>query len=263
MRSNEDNYIFRDENDFFKIAVKSVIGDRKEQQDSCGYELNESISMAVVCDGMGGYENGKLVSSSAVDGFIDIFHSIDSESDLFGMLCSAAASLDEKAVELSKINSENGLAGTTISAAVFMQRNMYWLSVGDSRIYVKRGDEFVQITRDHNFGMVEDGKISKEAAGINSGENYKREVLISFLGTGGLPIADCNETPLFLKSNDRILITTDGLYKVLSDDEIFNIINNFSDEVDALNALDTKAIKMAKRKKVSRDNTTVVILTVK
>lgn len=263
MHLDKDNYVVRDENEFFRFAVKSVIGDRKEQQDSCGYELNESKSTVVVCDGMGGYENGKLMSSSAVDNFMDIFHELKGEAELFDILCKSAPELDKKIVELSEANSENRLAGTTISAAVFMQRNMYWLSVGDSRIYVKRADEFVQITRDHNFGMVEDGKIAKESFDTDCDEICKREVLISFLGAGNLPVIDCNEAPFFLKSNDRVLIMSDGLYKILSDDEIFSIVDNFSDEVDALNALDIKAAKAARRENIKRDNTTVAILTVK
>ena len=66
---------------------------------------------------------------------------------------------------------------------------------------------------------------------------------MSFLGVNGLPYIDSNSKPFEVKSGDRILLTTDGMYRLLSDDSIKNIIMNFENISETLDAIETKAVR--------------------
>jgi len=142
---------------------------------------------------------------------------------------------------------------------------LFWCSVGDSRAYLLRGEEFVQLTQDQNYGTVLNEQLK---SGIIDRERYEREsvhseALISYLGMGNLSLIDYNNTPLKLESKDKIVIMSDGLYKQVPLEDIRRVIVNFKDSGEALRALDTKTEKAARRKEKSRDNMTVAIISVK
>ena len=66
-----------------------------------------------------------------------------------------------------------------------------------------------------------------------------------------------------LIKEDKILLMSDGLYKLVSNDEIKRILSNFSNIEDALKALEIKAQKAARSKNVNRDNMTVALVKIK
>ena len=142
---------------------------------------------------------------------------------------------------------------------------MQWVSVGASRIYFYRNEELIQLTKDHNYltqlqYRMEKGEITADEF---ESEKSKGEVLVSFMGVGGLSMIDCNAIPLALASGDEILMTTDGLYRLLDDSEICNILLNFKNINEALQALESKARRAAKHKNMSRDNMTVTLIKIK
>ena len=92
---------------------------------------------------------------------------------------------------------------------------MYWVSAGDSRIYVLRAGQMVQITTDHNYffqlnEMLRNGEIDREQYRIEAQEG---EALISYVGMGGLQWKDISRAPFVLRPKDTILICSDGLYR--------------------------------------------------
>ena len=72
-----------------------------------------------------------------------------------------------------------------------------------------------------------------------------------------------NTSPLPLKSGDRIVLMTDGLYKLVPEDQIRAVAENFSKITDALEAYEAKAAKAAKNNNIRRDNMTVAVIRVK
>ena len=93
-------------------------------------------------------------------------------------------------------------------------------------------------------------------------EMGRGEALISYLGIGELSLIDYNSTPLSLESGDKIILMTDGLYKTVPETEIQQILENFRNSAEALQALDKLASKTAKAKRFSRDNLTAAIITI-
>lgn len=265
MQNHKDNFIGSDENSLFRLSVFSVLGDREEQQDSVGFELKADEGMVVVCDGMGGHECGKLASTLAVDLMLRTCDADYPCKDVHAMLIDAVVRADARIASMTHKDGTRMTAGSTLVAVHIRGKELYWVSVGDSRIYLYRNGELVQATEDHIYRNLLDekyreGEIEQE---IYDTELERGEALISFLGVDGLPKIDSNDTPLLLQKEDLVLLMTDGLYKLVPDEEIGRILENFVNIDDALKALEMKVQKAAEKQKISRDNMTLALLKLK
>ena len=263
--SYKDSFGIFDENSIYELAAQSVIGDRDEQQDRFGYDMKGDGGITVVCDGMGGHEGGKIASIKSVETIMDIYNRNYPCADYHKLLTDSAYDIDEVVSALKNKDGEKMKAGSTLSAVVINEKKMTWLSVGDSRIYLLRNDELKVLTRDHNYKLELDEKLQN---GRIDEQDYNREILncsslVSFMGAGRLTMIDCNDQEFELMSEDRILITSDGLYKTLNEYSIKTLISNFTNIRQAASALESKANRTAKNTKALRDNTTFVILKIK
>ena len=94
-------------------------------------------------------------------------------------------------------------------------------------------------------------------------EENRAEALISYIGIGRISLIDYNSAPLTVESGDKILIMSDGLYKIIEDEEIRRVVDNFRNCSEALQALEMKTKKVAKADGKTRDNITVAIISIK
>ena len=264
MQSHKDSYVLSDENAVFKLAVLSALGDRQDQQDSAGYELKNTEGIVCVCDGMGGHEGGKTASTLAVDVLLNTYSEEYPCYDLHGLLVDSASLADKKIASLKNQNGELLKGGSTLTAISIREKELFWVSVGDSRIYLFRENDFVRVTGDHIYKYVLEGQLDSGQITRNEydTEMEKGEALVSFLGNG-IPYIDSNDKAFILKSGDKIMMMSDGLYKVLSDGEISSIVSNFKDIEEALGALEYKVGKVAAKNQISRDNITVSLIHIK
>lgn len=265
MQSFNDNYSFFEENEFLSAAVYSVIGDRSDQQDRAGSFLFPDGGIVTVCDGMGGHSGGAEASKIAVQSVIDAYKNSYPCENIPDLLMNTAVNTDKKIAALCNENGASLNAGTTCVAVVIREKSAYWLSVGDSRIYIYRNGAFKRATTDHNYRLaleegLASGEISREKYECEKGRG---EALISYFGVGNLSIMDCNKMPMTLMSGDKLLLISDGLYKVLSDDEIGRIVANFKNTSETLRMLDAKAKKAAEKNRINRDNTTLALISIK
>lgn len=263
MQFIQDNYAFYEENGSFEVSLQSVIGTREEQQDSAAVRLNRNSGIVVVCDGMGGHRGGKTASGIAAEKMADYFgdrvQSSDTPSDFLNVL----DLLDAEIMHLKNPDGTAMKAGTTLVAVFIEKRCVYWGAVGDSRIYISRGNELVQVTKDHNYKFRLDNQLAGNEISLKQYEEklVDGEALVSFLGVGGLELVDINSEPFTLYPADKILLTTDGLYKALSEETISKILSNFSNVKEATEALIKKAQRITKGG--SLDNTTVALIRIK
>lgn len=262
---NAEYCIESDENNIFEIAAVSVIGDRNDQQDSFGFLLKPNEGLMMVCDGMGGYGNGDLASKAAVECFESNYEKEYPAADIVSFLQNNTVQSNEIVSSLTDKNGEKIKTGSTLAALFIRDSELHWNSVGDSRIYLLRGEQFIQITQDHNYNAVLTEKLN--AGLIDSSEyeteNEKGEALISYLGIGGKPLIDFNHSPLPVIKNDRFIIMSDGLYKLLDDETIKRIMLNFVNIKEAVQALELKAQKISDSTGQKRDNMTVMIVNIK
>lgn len=265
MINNKNLRLIKDENDIFNLAAVSYIGDREDQQDSFGYSLKQDQGLVVVADGMGGLESGKIASEIAVENFINYYNENFFSEEKIELLIEAAKKADEKVFGIKNKLGNHIKSGSTVVSIIINRKSLIWCSVGDSRAYLFRGGELVQITQDHNYHTV---LLEKINAGILSATEYEKEktqgeALISFLGIGNLSLIDFSESPIGLIKDDKIILMSDGLYKIVTDSEIARILENFNNVEEAIQALEMKARKNVNSSGKFRDNMTVALIKIK
>ena len=266
MQLYKDNYKCSDENTSFFLSLSSVIGGRDEQQDSAGYELRGDEGLIVICDGTGGHDGGKTASSLAVKTILESYEGTYPCDDIKALFSKTLEDADKKISELKKEDGSPMRGGTTAVIVFVKKQHLFWASVGDSRAYILRDGELVKITEDHIYRAYLDQQLSDKQISMKEYQEEsekKGDRLISFLGIGGIPMINMNDQAFQLKKNDRIMISTDGLYKLVSDEEIARVLDNFSNTDDALGALEQKAQKASRTSPQKRDNMTVALIKIK
>ncbi|MBQ3969086.1 MAG: serine/threonine-protein phosphatase [Clostridia bacterium] len=265
MKICDKSFNFYDDNSVLEIGAITTIGDRNEQQDCIGYEIKPDEIIAVLCDGMGGHAGGGIASQLVVEHMLNSYSASYPQTSINDFFVENAIKLDKEVSELSNEDNTKMYAGTTIVSVIIRERTLYWLSVGDSRIYLFRNGKLARPTIDHNYSLLLDeqyasGEISTEDY---SKEAHKGQMLVSFLGVGGLPMIDFSSTPFELISGDAILLTSDGMYRNLPEDEICTIIQNYTVPEDAVIEMEKRATKHAKATNSKRDNASVLLLKIK
>lgn len=272
MQLYNDNYKVYDRNHRLEIALISTIGERNEQQDCAGYEFIRDEGLAVVCDGMGGMECGRQAAAVGVETMLEAYKGIfaqvydRTDADTVNphtFLVKTAEDADSLVAGLIDSEGHKGTAGSTMVAVLISGQKLYWISVGDSRIYFYRNREMVRVTTDHTYQAVLDeqlssGKISREEY---ESELYRGKALVSYLGVNGMQLIDANDIAFGLEKNDRLLLLTDGFYRLVSDEELRECLENNIDINDAAMAIEQLA--MSRESASPKDNRTMALLEIK
>lgn len=212
----------------YQVGNLQNIGARSKQEDSFALinalDVNEIIDhglFAIVADGMGGMKDGKLVSEAAVTEFIQVFRSLDRDSDV---PCQLADSVN-------KVNSKlydrfDGVGGTTVAFIMIYQGMAYWVSVGDSSIYLKRNGILMKLNKDHTYqNQLFLEELYKETINKNEVINNKDGVRLSeFLGNSKVEDIDYNKKPLKLMDKDIILVCSDGISSFIDEKSISEVL---------------------------------------
>lgn len=243
-------------------AISSVIGARESQQDSCYVDVEEDgNAIGIICDGMGGLAGGEIASQNAVRMFIEDYEQVRHEyTNFYSFFLEEMIEIDSMVAELTDEAGNLLSAGTTLVAVSVKNGNVQWVSVGDSKIYILRDNQLYSMAREHNYLALLNQRLQE---GSISEEEYASEVgrgaaLISYLGMGNISLIDAYPNPLELMDGDIILLCSDGLYKALTEQQITEIIHNYSGNLDAaVAALQEQAAMAAGR---TQDNTSIVML---
>ena len=247
-----------------RVGAYSVIGKRDSQQDACDVtdlkikDFSEKPWMAVLCDGMGGMNGGEQASALGVEKMINAFFNRGDKQppDFYH---DTLIEIDDAVYSLKDEYGNLLGAGSTIVSVFIDGNKFYWASVGDSHIYVIRKKEMIRVNKEHNYYAELEQLVKKGLITIEEANNDKnKEALTSYLGIGSLHMMDINKKPLILQKDDIIVLCSDGLYRSVSDNEIFHIVvDNNADMSVAAKALVDCA--MSKNKKY-QDNTTVITI---
>ncbi|MBP3392824.1 MAG: serine/threonine-protein phosphatase [Clostridia bacterium] len=261
MINYEDEYQAYNSNEILEITVLSLKGNRILQEDCVGYVLKRKEGIVVLCDGMGGHDGGQMASRTAVEGFLQAYNTYDESVSVQEFLLATLDGLDRTIHGLKRSDGNLMQAGTTITAIYIQDNRLFWVSAGDSRLYAIRNREMVQITKDHTYRMLLDLRKSK---GEISQEEYKTEIkrgqmLISFLGVGGLPYVENNKAPFMLQGDDLLVLMSDGIYKLLEPKEMEELFQSgrVTEMVSGIQA------KVAASAQKNIDNLTIAIVKIK
>lgn len=231
-------------------------GARKNQQDSFSVSQEELFQthglLAVVADGMGGLSDGDKTSQTAVAAMMNGFYMADGrpENVLLSLLKQA-----NDAVNAFLGTERLRSSGSTLVAGLIRDGAFYYLSVGDSRIYLYREHTLYQLNREHNYRYeLYLDAINGRGSLKTAAEHPKGSGLTSFLGMGQLKYIDLPDQPIAVRPNDIFLLMSDGVYNALSEAELAAALNSKEGIADALRAaIQAKAYK-------NQDNYTAVIL---
>lgn len=241
-------------------------GRRKYQQDAVYVTPGKKLAanrktrvLAIVCDGMGGMADGGRASLTAIQMMVQGFRQIEKAPsvDIPQFFRRGIQVIDQTIVNFPKENGKG--SGTTMVAVIAEDNKLYWASVGDSRIYIIRGNQMKQVTRDHNYllrlqQMVANGEMSLEEAQAKK----QKEALISFLGIGNVTLMDVNTQPFEMQYGDVVMLCSDGITKTLPDNQIHSIITT---GVTSMEEKAKQLVEAAVRGNThSQDNTSVAIV---
>lgn len=242
-----------------EIAALTDVGrQRSNNEDAYLYwepesdeEFRRKGRLAVVADGMGGYEGGQEASRVAVETVRLVYdRDFDGEPQraLLAGLFAAHDNIQRYAVEHPEFQG----MGTTCTALAIVDHKLSFAHVGDSRLYLVRLAEISRLTRDHSYvgRLVESGIVRSEDAQSHP----QRHILTAALGSGREVAPDVSDQPIQLQSGDTLLLCTDGLWSVATEPELTAAIRSNSPE-QACRALVDLALERG-----GPDNVTVVVL---
>ncbi len=225
-----------------RYDVASVLnrGCRDYQEDAIAtdFPLGAEFGYAVLSDGMGGHAAGDVASKIVVtEVFSELkFQSSDFEgfeTNVGAVLKSAAVSANDCMAAHASNNPHTAGMGATLVAPVFIRDSLFWISIGDSPLYLLRNGRLRQLNEDHSLGphidyMVRSGMMSEDV-----GRNHPdRNALTSVLIGETIERIDCPDRPFRLKHGDILIVASDGL-QFLSNSEITQIVKENADKGSA------------------------------
>ncbi|WP_312203108.1 Stp1/IreP family PP2C-type Ser/Thr phosphatase [Anaerospora hongkongensis] len=230
--------------------VKSDIGMvRKANEDSFAFEPPH---LFVVADGMGGHVAGEVASSIAAATVKEYVLRNLGDVHPRQLLEQAILQANQEIFEKAQNHAEYAGMGTTVTAAILDESNIFWGHVGDSRLYYANNDVLEQLTSDHSlvWELIKAGTISKEEALVHP----QRNILTRAVGTSEhLRV----ETGAYqYHPGDKVLLCTDGLTNMVGEDELaLAMVNNTQDGQLILDGLIEKANNAG-----GNDNITAILI---
>lgn len=222
----------------FRVANIQGVGQRERQEDSFavlnaanpGQRERQGL-FAVVCDGMGGMEDGKLASQCAVETFLELFQNRNPDLPMPKWMEACAHTISDYVFQRF-----SGASGTTLVAVHIQDQMLHWVSVGDSAIFLLRDGGVFQLNQEHTFlnelyaRELEQEVICKARA--EQDEDARR--LTSFVGINHLENVDQSLQPLPLRKGDGLLLCSDGVSGVLTPAELLEVMSLEPEEGCAL-----------------------------
>ena len=229
-----------------RYAARSDVGLVRAGNEDSGYA---GPRMLLVADGMGGHAAGELASAIAVATLSSLNENPPSAADALGALADA---VDRVGITLgSVVSAEPELAGmgTTVTGIAWLDGRIAVVHVGDSRAYLLRDGELMQITHDHTYvqTLVDAGRLTEEQAA----KHPRRSLLTRALD--GITPVEADLSVREARVGDRYLLCSDGLTGVITHERL-QVILAQQDPTGCVTQLVDVALERG-----APDNVTVVV----
>ncbi len=203
----------------FDAASAISQGRRDHQEDAVAvdFPLGTGVGFAVVSDGMGGHAAGDIASKIVVT---EVFSELKLrsgdvgalEADLEAILRGAMFSANECVRYHAETYPGTEGMGATLLAPVFMGDRLYWISVGDSPLYLFRDGALMRLNEDHSLVPQIDYLVRSGLMGADEGLAHPdRHCLTSVLAGQPVPQIDCRTLPFQMQRGDIVIAASDGL----------------------------------------------------
>ncbi len=224
-------------NDLEFLDCASTTGLRRKNNEDfvCSIQspINDKFKLLMVCDGMGGFNNGEMASKIVAEQIVNWFNSYDFSLgfDEIEMKIKGVIDNARKIIRESYF-----MSGTTLTFTVIGENETFIGNVGDSRTYIIKDGSLLQITKDDSEVwrmLYENAEVPLEKDDLRflSNNNILTEAIDDYMASINL------QTYYILNSSyDGILLVSDGITDILSDKSITKIINETTD-IDVLDRL--------------------------
>jgi serine/threonine protein phosphatase PrpC len=217
---------------------------KKREANEDNFLVDQALSLFVVADGMGGHASGEVASQLAVHEFRNAVQSGHETLEQYakgedGVGPQEVLTLLEGAVQTAGLavyhrgqaEPEKRGMGTTTSALLIAGDRGFIAHVGDSRIYMLRAGQVVQLTEDHSLvnELIRRGRVTKEGFDSSPYKAYKNAVTRA---VGVYETVQGDTIDFEILPGDQFLLCSDGLHAYLNDQRI----------IDALKGDDVKAL---------------------
>jgi PPM family protein phosphatase len=194
-------------------------------------------SLALVADGMGGHAAGEIASALAADVIRRLYY--DLEGPVPKVLATAFAAANRAILEYAAEHPECRGMGTTCTVLAFRDRKAWLAHIGDSRAYLLRGDELIQLSEDQTLvaKLVSDGTLTQEEADRSPMHN----VILQALGTSQQLKPMIGASGLPLEFGDVLVLCSDGVCGLVPDAKIAEIAGRLAPQ-EACDALIAAAL---------------------
>jgi protein phosphatase len=239
----------------WQIAGLSDTGLRRElnEDNLMMLEADPPCGLYVVADGMGGHDAGEIASQLTVQTIQQHFmeHTPTPGASAEEWLKSAVMAANQTVLAKQGDRTEEKKMGSTLVMALVMEGQAHIANVGDSRAYLLNSAGIRQISVDHSLveRLVQIGQLTREEARTHKQKN------VIYSTIGDKPDMEVGLYHINLQPGDRLLLCSDGLSGMLTDEEILTISRNYPEPAAACKAL-IEAAKMAG----GHDNITAIMV---
>jgi PPM family protein phosphatase len=216
----------------FSIYQNSRQGPRAYNQDRLGYSYSKDALLLVLADGMGGHRNGEVAAQLAVKTLAEAFQrlALPTLKSPAKFLTDHIQQVHDMIENLTQTEELIESPRTTIVAAIIQHGYLYCAHVGDSRLYHFRHGHLLFRTEDHSIvqSLYKKGMITQEEMATHP---YKNKI---YNCVGGETPPKIDLAPrLELHEGDTVLLCTDGVWGVISDQQIKDILQKNTNITDA------------------------------
>ncbi|GAB5052346.1 Stp1/IreP family PP2C-type Ser/Thr phosphatase [Pediococcus ethanolidurans] len=238
-----------------KYAFQSDIGNhRDENQDYVGvFKNKKDVLFSIVADGIGGRQGGDVASEMAVSHLGFLFQNTEfmDVTNAVRWLQTEVTQENDEILETSQKYSDLNGMGTTIVVTIILKNQFIVAHLGDSRCYLFKRNELKQLTSDHSLvnELIKKGELSPEEARTHPQKNIITKTL------GISTNSDIDVHTYVWQKNDQILLCTDGLTNMVTDQTIANVLESSI-------SLEEKCLKLIEfaNQAGGRDNVTVLLI---
>ncbi len=195
----------------FDIASDQIDGARDYQEDA--YMVNQMgetengdiCSLVIMADGMGGHAAGNVASNMVIATFNKTFQSSFPTKKIAESLTeSLNRSNDQIRASVKETPALRGMGCTRVSAYLEGDK-LYWVSVGDSHIYLIRDRELIKQNADHSYGAYLD-MMKEQGMDISERDGMSRNMLMSAMTGEEISSIDVSEVPIKVRPGDRGMV---------------------------------------------------------
>lgn len=231
---------------------------REQNEDACLILPVQQVY--VVADGVGGNNSGEYASKMAVSCVADFirenhFADVKGDNELAALLRKCIREVNRTIYQTSMELPESRGMATTLVLCFIREERAYFVNIGDSRAYIKRGSSIFQVTEDHSYvnTLLKLGVITRDEAK----DHARGNIITRAIGAEASVQGDLYQTDL--EDGDVIILCTDGLHNELSEDMMTKIIEANTAGLDSMNKMASDLVSAA-NDAGGRDNVTVICL---